>query len=139
LLFLDGRINAHLFVAYDIAKAFMVAQEECSMMVPTVIGYKPLAAKLKSQADGDCRIVLKEIGLLNKKRPDVAAAVKTRQAIRSILNHLYKSVQHMRNQGILDAQEVDHLQTVCHDIYVAICSPYYLIKGGKTTQHSTHL
>ncbi|OQV13055.1 putative Sodium/hydrogen exchanger 10 [Hypsibius exemplaris] len=111
LLFLDQRINAHLFVAYDIAKAFMVAQEECSMMVPTVIGYKPLAAKFKNQADNDCRAVLKEIGLLNEKRPDVAAAVKTRQAIRSILNHLHKSVEQMRSQGILDVHEVEHLQT----------------------------
>ncbi|GAU91560.1 hypothetical protein RvY_03788-2 [Ramazzottius varieornatus] len=98
LHFLDGRVNAHLFVAYDIAKAFIVAQEECAMMVSSVVGYKPLAAKFKTQADGDCRVVLKEIGLLNEKRPDVAAAVKTRQAIRSILNHLHKSVEHMSSQ-----------------------------------------
>ena len=112
LTFLDQRINAHLFVAYDIAKAFMVAQEECAMMVPSVVGYKPLVTKFKSQAEGDGRTILKEIGLMNEKRPDVAAAVKTQQAIRSILNHLHTSVEHMRSQGILDSHEVDHLQAV---------------------------
>ena len=128
LHFLDGRVNAHLFVAYDIAKAFIVAQEECATMVSSVVGYKPLAAKFKTQADGDCRVVLKEIGLLNEKRPDVAAAVKTRQAIRSILNHLHKSVEHMSSQGILDEDEVDHLQEVMFFI------PERLIKSKKIVE-----
>ncbi|XP_055341076.1 sodium/hydrogen exchanger 10-like isoform X2 [Paramacrobiotus metropolitanus] len=113
--FLDRRISSHLFLAYDVAKAFIVAQEECSLMVPAVIGYKPLAIKFKVQADVDCRVILKEMGLLNEQRPDVAAAVKTRQAIRSILNHLHKSVEHMRNQGILDEDEVNHLQATIED------------------------
>lgn len=82
------------------------------MIIPTIIGYKPLASKFKTQAENDCRTILKEMGLLNEQRPDVAAAVKTRQAIRSILNHLHKSVEHMRSQGILDEDEVSHLQAV---------------------------
>ncbi|GAV08258.1 hypothetical protein RvY_17981-2 [Ramazzottius varieornatus] len=106
LKFLDESVNSHLYYAFDLARAFVIGQEETNVILPTLIGYRPLIAQIKSRSQADAQFINKELGLLNEQRPDVAAAVKTRQAARSILNHTRDTVLDMHKKGVLDDDDV---------------------------------
>ncbi|XP_055341117.1 sodium/hydrogen exchanger 10-like [Paramacrobiotus metropolitanus] len=107
--FLDNRISAHLYYGYDIARAYVIGQEECSGLVSHIIGYTPLVLQFKTQIESDGKTIAKEIGLLNETRPDIATAVKTRQAARCILNYMIKCYQDFRRKGLLEEDDVEHL------------------------------
>jgi solute carrier family 9 (sodium/hydrogen exchanger), member 10/11 len=124
LNFLDERVNSHLFFAYDVARAFIIGQEETDMILPTLIGYKPLIFKIKALTEADATVISKEISLMNEKRPDVAAAVKIRQAARSVLNSVRHSINQMKLKGILDEHNVQRLMNVSHHSFseTILCS-----------------
>ena len=106
LNFLDESVNSHLYYAFDLARAFVIGQEETNVILPTLIGYRPLIAQIKSRSQHDAHFISKELGLLNEQRPDVAAAVKTRQAARNILNHTKSAILDMHRKGVLDDDDV---------------------------------
>nr|CAD7259290.1 unnamed protein product [Timema shepardi] len=55
------------------------------------------------------------LGLMQRDRPWIAITVKTRQAIRSILNNLRDSVLELKDGGLLDAVEYPKLIEVVED------------------------
>ena len=94
------------------ARAFIIGQEETDVILPTLVGYKPLVVKIKAMTEADATVVSREISLMNERRPDVAAAVKTRQAARCVLNSVKHTIEQMRQKGILDEHNVAHLMFV---------------------------
>ena len=52
------------------------------------------------------------IGLMQKEYPGVALSVKTRQAIRAVLNHCNATLEQLREGGVLDEHDADVLQRV---------------------------
>lgn len=55
-------------------------------------------------------------GLLQKQHPDVAMSVKSRQAVRSVLNTLRDSIRGLHEDGILDDTESTELETVSKSV-----------------------
>jgi hypothetical protein len=123
LNFFDDRVNSHYFFSYDVARAFITGQEETNTILPTLIGYKPLIKKIREKTEQDASKISKEISRMNEQRPDVAAAVKTRQAARSILNTISHTVEQMKKKGVLDDHNARHLLEVR---YVPLHFPYHV-------------
>lgn len=51
-------------------------------------------------------------GMLQKQHPDIALSIKTRQAIRSVLNNLRDGIHELLLDGILDESEGQKLEHV---------------------------
>lgn len=54
-------------------------------------------------------------GMLQKQHPDIALSIKTRQAIRSVLNNLRDGVHELLMDGILEEAEGTKLEKVSTD------------------------
>lgn len=52
------------------------------------------------------------VGMLQKQHPDIALSIKTRQAIRSVLNNLRDGVHELLMDGILEEAEGTKLEKV---------------------------
>lgn len=53
-----------------------------------------------------------DLGMLQKQHPDIALSIKTRQAIRSVLNNLRDGVHELLMDGILEEAEGTKLEKV---------------------------
>ena len=51
-------------------------------------------------------------GLLQRQHPGIAISVKTRQAIRSVLNNARDTLYELRSNGVLDKNEANKLERV---------------------------
>ena len=57
--------------------------------------------------------------MLQKQHPDIALSIKTRQAIRSVLNNLRDGVHELLMDGILEEAEgtkLEKVSTDCHPL-----------------------
>ena len=52
------------------------------------------------------------IGMLTKQHPEIALSIKTRQAVRSVLNQLRDGVQELTMDGIIEETEGHKLEKV---------------------------
>jgi sodium/hydrogen exchanger 10/11 len=63
-------------------------------------------------------------GMLSKQHPDIALSIKTRQAIRSVLNQLRDGIHELLTDGILEEAEGHKLEKVsfkCYKLRCLIC------------------
>lgn len=51
-------------------------------------------------------------GMLTKQHPDIALSIKTRQAIRSVLNQLRDGIHELLTDGILEEAEGNKIEKV---------------------------
>ena len=62
-------------------------------------------------------------GMLTKEHPDIALSIKTRQAVRSVLNNLRDGIHELLMDGILEEAEGHKLEKVskkygkCHNVF----------------------
>jgi len=111
-------LSDRLAMSYDIARGFVVAQEE---MVKLVQSLTDLPAE---QAGGDdsktVSVIREEIdknrirGLnflknVRETHPEIAAAIETKQAIRSVLNHERNTIKTLLNDGRIEHDEADKM------------------------------
>jgi hypothetical protein len=59
--------------------------------------------------------------MLQKQHPDIALSIKTRQAIRSILNNLREGVHQLLLDGILEEAEGTKLEKVRIERFSLVC------------------
>lgn len=52
------------------------------------------------------------VGMLSKQHPDIALSIKTRQAVRSVLNQLREKIHDLTTDGILEEAEGNKLERV---------------------------
>ncbi|OWA49880.1 putative Sodium/hydrogen exchanger 11 [Hypsibius exemplaris] len=102
---IDIFVTGHLYEAYNVARGFVVAQEEVSLVMNQLVSFQPMAIGYRLEAEQDAREIAHDIGVLNQQRPDIATAVKTRQAIRTIFNTIVGAVLQLKHQGILEENE----------------------------------
>jgi len=106
----NNRINRQLSFGYDIGKGFVVAEEEVSKIIDQLVLDPKIAAELKMASDYARLQVVKSLGLLQRQHPGIAISVKTRQAIRSVLNNARDTLNELRSNGVLDKNEACKLE-----------------------------
>ncbi|XP_067000052.2 sperm-specific sodium:proton exchanger [Anabrus simplex] len=135
--YLDNKMDMHLSEGYDIGKGFVTGEEEILKLLVHIVDNPKIMEEIKQKVENDRLTVTKKLGLLQRDRPWIAVTVKTRQAIRSILNNLKDAVFELKDGGLLDdAEFIKLLEMVeerlkysrTHYKMVQPCPPQILLK-----------
>ena len=102
---LDKSINRKLSKGFDIGKAYVIANEEMMRLVPIIVDSHDDIRFYKEVFERERVKVIRALGMIAETRPNIAVAVKTRQAVRHVLNQLRNTVTEIRNEGIIDDEE----------------------------------
>ncbi|CAN8000654.1 unnamed protein product [Ixodes hexagonus] len=98
----NHRVNEQLTAGYDIGRGFMISQYEVGKFLDQMVDYQPIAERLKKIC-GDSRLeIVRELAALQDKYPKVAVAVKTRRAVRHVLNSTRDELIELKEAGMLD-------------------------------------
>ncbi|XP_071957219.1 sperm-specific sodium:proton exchanger-like isoform X2 [Antedon mediterranea] len=108
--FLNTRINKKLSLGYDVGKGFVIGEEEVSKLVEHMVDNKDILKDLKRRSELSRLEVIRELGLLQREHPGIAVSVKTRQAIRTVLNHSRDTITELQGAGLLDETDAHKLQ-----------------------------
>ncbi|KAK6191720.1 hypothetical protein SNE40_003331 [Patella caerulea] len=110
LMEVKNRISLHLSYGYDLGRGFVAGEEEVRKLIDHMVDSKDIAKQLKHHCDSSKLDVIRCLGLLQKQHPDIALSVKTRQAVRSVLNNLRDGIRELHEDGVLIESERDKLQ-----------------------------
>ncbi|XP_075422849.1 sperm-specific sodium:proton exchanger-like isoform X3 [Ascaphus truei] len=103
--FLNKQINKQLSFGYDIAKGFILGEEDVKYLVERVSDQQIITEKLLIILEKNLQDAMKELGLLQRDHPEIVTSVKTNQAIRTILNNAKETLSILTSQGLIDINE----------------------------------
>ena len=125
--FLNRQINQRLSLGYDIGKGYVVGEEEVSKYISHMVDHKQILESLKRLSDESRLMVIRDLGMLQRQHPGIAIAVKTRQAVRSVLNNVRESITELKEGGLLDETEHARLEHIIDDrVKLLMAAPPYL-------------
>ncbi|KAL3276419.1 hypothetical protein HHI36_011804 [Cryptolaemus montrouzieri] len=107
--FCDMKIDSRLSTVYDIGKGFVKGEEEVLEMLDQMIPNKEIRQEMRRRMESDKLMITRELGLLQKEKPWIAVTVKTKQAIRTILNNMETAIEDLRSSGWIDHIEYKKL------------------------------
>nr|8PCZ_A Chain A, Sperm-specific sodium proton exchanger [Strongylocentrotus purpuratus]8PCZ_B Chain B, Sperm-specific sodium proton exchanger [Strongylocentrotus purpuratus]8PD3_A Chain A, Sperm-specific sodium proton exchanger [Strongylocentrotus purpuratus]8PD5_A Chain A, Sperm-specific sodium proton exchanger [Strongylocentrotus purpuratus]8PD7_A Chain A, Sperm-specific sodium proton exchanger [Strongylocentrotus purpuratus]8PD8_A Chain A, Sperm-specific sodium proton exchanger [Strongylocentrot len=110
ILVVNGKINNQLSLGYDVGKGYIIGEEEVGKIIDRMVDNKKILRELKHISETGRLQVVKELGLLQREHPGIAVSVKTRQAIRTILNHSRETIHELQGAGLLDEMEAHKLE-----------------------------
>ncbi|XP_076825235.1 sperm-specific sodium:proton exchanger-like [Clavelina lepadiformis] len=108
--FVNKLINMRLSFGYNVAKGFVAAEEEVSKLIISISENRNIQKKLMHASNNNRLTVTREMGLLQRDHPGIAISVKTRNAIRTILNNSRDAIQQLCSGGVLDETEMQLLE-----------------------------
>lgn len=113
--FSQNAFSERLALSYDIAKGFVVAQEE---VVKSVKGFSENAGSIASIEDEVNENRIKGLIFLNGLResyPEISAAIETKQAIRSMLNNERTYIKRMEKDGRIESDEAASMMAMVEE------------------------
>ncbi|XP_022089278.1 sodium/hydrogen exchanger 10-like [Acanthaster planci] len=110
--FLNGRINLQLSLGYDVGKGFVLGEEEVSKLIDRLVDNDNILSYLKNISETNRLECIKELGMLQRVHPGIAVSVKTRQSIRTVLNHSRDTIRELQGAGLIDEGEAHKLEKV---------------------------
>ncbi|XP_076472058.1 sperm-specific sodium:proton exchanger-like [Babylonia areolata] len=105
ILVLEKREVRRLSHGYDTGRGFVMGEEEIRSRIDHMADRKDIVEELRVHCDAAKMDILKCLGLMQKDNPEVAMGVKTRQAIRSVLNNLRDEIHVLLQDGLLEEAE----------------------------------
>jgi sodium/hydrogen exchanger 10/11 len=84
---------------YELGKSYAAGEAEILDMLPHMIDNKVIREEVKQKSEKDKVLVTKLLGLVQKEKPWIAITVKTKQAIRTILNSMREAIYQLRMAG----------------------------------------
>ncbi|XP_043218270.1 sodium/hydrogen exchanger 10-like isoform X2 [Amphibalanus amphitrite] len=125
--FLNRQINQRLSLGYDIGKGYVVGEEEVAKYINHMVDHKQILESLKRLSDESRLMVIRDLGMLQREHPGIAIAVKTRQAVRSVLNNVRETITELKEGGLLDEAEYSRLEHIIDDrVKLLMVAPPYL-------------
>ncbi|RZC32845.1 Na H Exchanger, cNMP binding, and/or Ion trans domain containing protein [Asbolus verrucosus] len=119
---LDTSANMRLTGIYELAKTYVTGEEEVLELLPFIIDHRKIREEMKRKIEEDRLMVLKLLGLLQKDRPWIAITVKTKQAIRTILNSMREAINQLKTAGWVDESEQIKLMKSMEELYKKVNS-----------------
>jgi len=119
--FAKSSLSDGLAMSYDTAKGFVVAQEEVLKLVDSMAASNDNESTDSNEENAKTVSMLKEeitqnrlrgleyIKNLRSENPEIAVAIETKQAIRSVLNHERGTIQSLQKQGRIEADEAEKM------------------------------
>jgi len=105
----------NLSQSYDVARGFVVAQEEVSRFVDSVVlshgGSKleKIVGQIKGEINENKLRGLTYLKNLRTAYPEIVNAIETRQAIRSVLNYERSAIKNLQNDGRIESDDAEKM------------------------------
>ncbi|XP_041965553.1 sodium/hydrogen exchanger 10-like isoform X1 [Alosa sapidissima] len=106
----NRQISKQLSFGYDIGKGYVIGEEDISKIIDHISDDKSISTELKSILEKNRLEGVRELGFLQRDHPEIAISVKTRQAIRAVLNSERDTIHSLMSGGLLDDIEAAKLQ-----------------------------
>ncbi|XP_063053024.1 sodium/hydrogen exchanger 10-like [Engraulis encrasicolus] len=106
----NRHISKQLSFGYDIGKGYVIGEEDISKIIDHISDDKGISKELKSVLEKNRQEGARALGFLQRDHPEIAISVKTRQAIRAVLNSERDTIHSLMSGGLLDEVEVAKLQ-----------------------------
>ncbi|XP_032694693.1 sodium/hydrogen exchanger 11 isoform X3 [Lontra canadensis] len=101
----DVQIKKRLRLMYGITKGYVKSQEDTKFLIKHISSRESIYQKLYEILETNKRDAVKELGLIEHEGRDVVIALKTRQAIRSVIAKALKNLTFLWSRGIIDKHE----------------------------------
>ncbi|XP_036128873.1 sodium/hydrogen exchanger 11 [Molossus molossus] len=101
----EVQIKKRLSLMYSITKGYVKSQEDAKFLVKQISGRESIYQKLYEILETNKRDAVKELGLIEHECRDVVIALKTRQAIQTVVAKALKHLAFMCSRGIIDKHE----------------------------------
>uniref|UniRef100_A0A8D2IUD5 Cyclic nucleotide-binding domain-containing protein n=1 Tax=Varanus komodoensis TaxID=61221 RepID=A0A8D2IUD5_VARKO len=112
IFLLEKQINKQLTFRYDIAKGYVQGEEDIKCLIGQIAGHEKVYLEINKILERNKQEAMKELGLMQRDYPDIVTAVKTRQAVQTVLNTASETLRFMISGGIVDKNEGAELQKV---------------------------
>lgn len=120
--YLDRIVDSELAFTYELGKSYAMGEAEILEMLPYTIDNKKIREEIKQKIEHDKVVITKLLGLVQKEKPWIAITVKTKQAIRTILNSMKEAMNQLKIAGWIDNYEQEKLNQVMGDLYTKVNS-----------------
>jgi len=110
-----NELSTRLAMSYDIAQGFIVAQEEVVKLLESMVDNKEggttkaVVDEVKGEIHSNRMRGLHYIKGIREVNPEIAAAIETKHAIRSVLNHERSAINKLQNQGRIEDDETEKM------------------------------
>uniref|UniRef100_A0A6I8PEI7 Solute carrier family 9 member C2 (putative) n=1 Tax=Ornithorhynchus anatinus TaxID=9258 RepID=A0A6I8PEI7_ORNAN len=104
-ILIEAQIKKRLSLMYSLTKGYIRSQEDIKRLIRQIAGQEPVSQKLYEILEKNKEEAIKELGLIEHECRDVVIALKTKQAIRSVLGKALKNLRFLRSRGIIDKIE----------------------------------
>ncbi|TFK00417.1 ras-related and estrogen-regulated growth inhibitor-like [Platysternon megacephalum] len=107
---LEKQTNKQLTFRYDIAKGYMQGAEDTEYLIEQISGHETISKEINKIMEKNKQDARKELGLMQRDYPDIVTAVKTKQAVQTVLNTATETLKVLISSGIVDKNEGAKLQ-----------------------------
>jgi len=113
--FAKGELSNNMSMSYDIARGFVVAQEEVVKLVESLAGgddgasHGEMVTQLQGEINKNRMRGLNFLKNMREANPEIAAAIETKQAIRSVLNKERGEIKRLKSDGRIEADEAERM------------------------------
>ncbi|XP_059530212.1 sodium/hydrogen exchanger 11 [Myotis daubentonii] len=101
----DVQIKRRLSLMYSITKGYVKSQEDAKFLIKQISSRESIYQKLYEILETNKRDAIKELGLIEHEDRDVVIALKTRQAIQTVIAKSLKHLAFLCSRGIIDKHE----------------------------------
>lgn len=106
---LEKSVHRNLLKKYDIGKAYLVGLDRALKYSGQFSNNEKILEDIRKEVEGNRQKVSKEMGLIHKDHPIIAITVKTKHAIRHVINAMRACAVGLLDEGILDHIEYSSL------------------------------
>ncbi|KAG6928604.1 putative solute carrier family 9 member C2 (putative), partial [Chelydra serpentina] len=98
---LEKQINRQLTFRYDIAKGYVQGEEDTKYLIEQISGHETISKEINKIMEKNKQDAMKELGLMQRDYPDIVTAVKTKQAVQTVLNTATETLNVLIASGIV--------------------------------------
>ncbi|XP_019402816.1 PREDICTED: sodium/hydrogen exchanger 10-like [Crocodylus porosus] len=102
---LNKQINKQLTFRYDIAKGYVQGEEDTKYLIEQIAGHESISQEINKIMEKNKQDAMKELGLMQRDYPDIVTALKTKQAVQTVLNTASETLEVLKSGGIVDKNE----------------------------------
>ncbi|KAM8812087.1 sodium/hydrogen exchanger 11 [Rhynchonycteris naso] len=108
----DVQLKKQGSLMYSITKGYVKSQENTKLSIKQISSRESVYQKLYEILETNKRDAVKELGLIERECRDVVIALKTKQAIRTVISRALKELTFQSSRGIIDHHEVIEVNKV---------------------------
>ncbi|XP_044265130.1 sodium/hydrogen exchanger 10-like isoform X2 [Tribolium madens] len=107
--YLDAKVDKHRALAFELGKCYITGEEEILENLHQIVDNDKIRESIREGIENDRLAITKRLGLAQKESPWVTTTVKTRLAMRTVLNSLKDDIYELKLSGWVDDLEYDKL------------------------------